>query len=443
MKSNILRLQETGLAATDILIPKKVHDLSKWAVVACDQYTSEPEYWEEVAKEVGDEPSTLNLIFPEVYLGQNDALRIKRINATMDRYLQEGIFDTYEHSIFLIRRTTPVNPAGRWGLVAALDLEQYDYSPDSKSPVRATEGTILERIPPRKEIRRDAPLELPHILVLIDDEEKTVIEPLIAETGTLEKVYDVELMQNGGHITAFRIHTEALQAQITAALQKLASPAHAKARYGVNETLLYAMGAGNHSLATAKSCWEDIKQGLSPDEQADHPARFALVEIENIYDPGITFEPIHRVLFNSDINAFLTLLGRFCEGYSMTAVDSLEKMDSMLSDDSIQCFGLKTAEQFAVVRLEGPSAEIAAGTLQLAIDALLEEQNDSEVDYTHGEAVTASLGERQGNIALFLPAISKAHFFQAIVSDGALPRKTFSMGEAAEKRYYMEARGIR
>ena len=292
------RLERMGVGIPDILVPNKGIDLKKWAVVACDQYTSEPEYWERVSAFVGDAPSTLRLIYPEAFLEESDgSKRIAHINATMASYLNQDIFDTYRNSFFLVHRTGE-GTSGRWGLILALDLEHYDYREDSRTLVRATEGTILSRIPPRKLIRKDAPLELPHILVLVNDENKLLIEPLVQQRTSLEPVYDTELMEGGGHISAWRISSEALFGQIAQAFESLhgsLDPAN---------PLLFAMGDGNHSLATAKSCWEDIKATIPSSEHKTHPARYALVEIENSTIP-VGFRTHHRVLFNTTRKQFL------------------------------------------------------------------------------------------------------------------------------------------
>lgn len=443
MSENRKKIEFTGIKPVDILLPNESVDLSTWSVVACDQYTSEPEYWKICTELVGDAPSTLNIIFPEVYLGKDDQARIDSINSTMNEYKESGIFTTYPDSFFLVKRTTPVCPEGRWGLIAGLDLEEYDYSPDSVSLIRATEGTILDRIPPRKMIRNKAPMELPHILVLIDDPLRSVIEPLADRTDKLECVYSFDLMQNGGTVSAYRISRDEDFAQISDALKKLSDPAAYEKKYGNSNVMLYAMGDGNHSLATAKSCWEDIKKSgeFSEQELSDHPARFALVEIENIFDPGIIFEPIHRVLFHCPKTQFLSYLDHYCSSYAVEKVSGAEEIMKKIQGTSDHSFGLATDDGFEVVRVHKPQAEIAAGTLQLTIDEMLQQQA-VEIDYTHGLEVTSELGAKEGNIGIFLPAISKEEFFPAIIKGGVLPRKTFSMGEANEKRYYIEAHAI-
>ncbi len=428
------RLNRMGLEAADIMIPRKDVDLNRWAVVACDQFTSEKDYWQDVDSYVADSPSTLRLIFPECYLDDgDDDRRIADINRTMEKYVDADLFRTYRNCFFLVKRTC--GSACRWGLMAALDLDRYSWEKGSTSLIRATEGTILSRIPPRKKIRKDAPLEIPHIMVLISDSGRTVIEPLAGSTGRLEKVYDFELMKNGGHLEAWVVDSEKDMEAVTSAFEKLYDALDPK------NPLLFAMGDGNHSFATAKSCWEDIKAGLTEEERKNHPARFCLVELENIFDPGLVFEPIHRVLFNVPEEVFLEELGKNASAVRTETVGCRNCIAREIADQGSQRFGYCTAGRHVVVTLENPSAAIAAGTLQKVIDALI--ARGYSVDYIHGADVTDKLGSAEGNIGLFLPAIDKGTFFETIIKDGALPRKTFSMGEANEKRYYMEARKIR
>ncbi len=431
------RLKSLGLHTADILLPKSGVDLSKWAVVACDQYTSDKSYWEQAQAYVGSEPSTLNLIFPEAYLEDADHdERIENINAHMKAY-ENDLFDTYENCFFLVQRTTSTYANGRWGLLVLLDLEQYDYTVGSRSLIRATEGTILSRIPPRKEIRKNASLELPHIMVLISDHEKSVIEPLAAKKNSLKKVYDTTLMAEGGNLRAWVVDSEEDFGAIADALEKI------QAGLDPENPLLYAMGDGNHSLATAKSCWEDIKGTITKEEWEGHPARYAMVELENIYDPGLAFEPIHRVLFGLDFATFKAEVEKCASFVVIEKVADLPTLHTLINEHStFQRFGYRDKNGYYLFNLSGAVANIAAGTLQVVIDSLLE-QEKATVDYIHGEEVSATLGAKEGNCALILPNVSKDTFFETIIKDSALPRKTFSMGEANEKRYYMEARKIR
>lgn len=429
-------LRAMGVHVPDILVPADHIDLEKWAVVACDQYTSQREYWDKVDAFVGAQPSTLRLTFPEVYLEDpHPELRIESINRHMREYLSQEVFQTYPESLFLVHRQVGHGP-GRWGLLVALDLEFYDYSTDSKTYIRATEGTIVSRIPPRKLIRKDAPLELPHILVLINDPGRLVIEPLALRCNRLAMVYDTKLMMGGGSVTAYRVTGEAELAKVAAAFRSL------HADVDPSNPLLFAMGDGNHSLATAKSCWEDVKATLSESQRHNHPARFALVELENIYDPGLVFEPIHRVLFNIERTEFFATLQGYCGSYEEQPFgDVTGLMKEIHRNDGVQRFGYVDSDSLSVVTIHEPAASIAAGTLQMTIDSLVSRRL-AQVDYIHGTDVTESLGKKKRSLGLFLPAIAKETFFQSIVKDGALPRKTFSMGEAHEKRFYLEARRI-
>jgi len=432
------RLKNLGLHTADILLPKLGVDLTKWAVVACDQYTSDKSYWEQARSYVGSAPSTLNLIFPEAYLEDAEPQkRIEAINAHMATYVNGDLFDSYKDCFFLVHRTTDTFEKGRWGLLVLLDLEQYDYAVGSRSMIRATEGTILSRIPPRKEIRKNAPLELPHIMVLISDHEKSVIERLAAKKDQLKKAYDTTLMAGGGTLSAWVVDTQDDLAVIAEGLEKI------QANLDPENPLLYAMGDGNHSLATAKSCWEDIKQTIPQSEWENHPARYAMVELENIYDPGLTFEPIHRVLFGIEFETFKAEVEKCASFVVIEKIPDLSTLHKLINEKSeFQRFGYRDKGGYCLFNLSGAVANIAAGTLQVVIDSLLA-QKKATVDYIHGEEVTATLGSKQGNCALILPNVSKDTFFETIIKDSALPRKTFSMGEANEKRYYMESRKIR
>ena len=446
--SKLLRI---GLHLPDIIIPKPGVSLERWAVIACDQYTSEPEYWEDVERFVGDNPSTLRMIFPECYLELGDREeRIKSINDTIDSYISQDIFTTYPSNFFLIKRETARSKSGgRWGLIVAVDLDAYDYTKGSEALIRATEGTILDRIPPRKQIRRHARLESPHIMVLIDDPGKTVIEPLAQACDSFDLVYDFDLMKGSGHITGYRVSDERTLERIADALEALCSPETIEATYGVHTRLLFAIGDGNHSLATAKSCWEDIKKGLSEQDRLSHPSRFALVEIENIYDPELEFEPIHRVLFGCGDMMLDDLLRDHCESFERISysdpVSLMEAVDE-LTPDSIQHFGYvdhhDNMNRYLLYRVSGADSVIAAGTIQGIIDELANSDDGVIIDYIHGLQNTVELGCKRGNCGILLPSIEKADFFHTVIKDGSLPRKTFSMGEADEKRFYLECRRI-
>jgi len=425
-----------------ILLPRPGIDLSRWAVIACDQYTSEPEYWRDVASQVGDAPSTLQLIFPEVFLGQPDAPeRIARIQAAMRRYLADGLLREREGPVY-VERT--LGDRVRRGLMLELDLEQYDFSPESQSPIRPTEGTIVARLAPRIEVRRGAELEVPHILVLVDDPAGTVIEPLAAARPSLEKLYETDLMLGGGRVAGYAVDA-ARARRVVEALDALADPSAFAARYGVppgSPVMLFAVGDGNHSLATAKSYWDSIKASVGP----DHPARFALVEVENIHDPALEFEPIHRLLFGVSADVRQVLAEAFGHRCSCTDVPSAAAMRAHVgaASASRHAAGLiGPGPRFSVVEVADPASTLAVGTFQAFVDRLVEAGGASDVDYVHGDDTLERLAQAPGHVGLHLPTLGKRDLLRMVVREGPLPRKTFSMGEAHEKRYYVEARRIR
>ncbi len=424
-----------GIAVPEILLPAASVDLTKWAVVACDQYTSEPEYWAKVEGLVGDAPSTLHCIFPEVYLNAPDGdARIQRINAAMHDYVERGVLEPRESFLYVERLAA--NKVRR-GLMVAMDLDAYDYTASSSSLVRATEGTIVDRLPPRIRVREGAPIELPHIMVLIDDPEDTVIGPLANAKD--DKVYDFDLMLGGGHLTGFGVSATE-EARVVSALERLADPARFRARYGLGDdapVLLYAMGDGNHSLATAKAIWEKVKADAGPDD----PRRYALVELVNVHDASLEFEPIHRVLF--DVQGGFDVVGALAEygGVEVSKVDSLDAMTAAVDADA-QSVGIIDADGYRVGRIRAPKGNLAVSTLQPFLSELEEAKRFREVDYVHGTEATDRLGKRAGNLGFFLPGMDKSDLFKSVALDGALPRKTFSMGEADEKRFYMEARRL-
>lgn len=423
-----------GLRLPNVLLPKKNINLNHWAVVACDQYTSEEDYWKKLEKEIGDDPSTLKIIYPEVYLDRDDKEeRIKKINSTMKEYIKDNIFDEYKETFILTERET--ESGKRYGLVVALDLEAYDYSRDSKTLIRATEGTILSRIPPRKEIRENAELELPHILVLISDKHRAIIEKLAERKDSLPLLYDFDLIAGGGHIKGYRVSDEESMKTVYTGFEALYN------ELDMENPLLFAMGDGNHSLATAKSCWEDIKKNLSEEDKKTHPARYALLELENIYDKGLEFEPIHRVFFGLKPDSFDKLLASYCRSFDKKEVKDEKELDRKVNEEG-QHFGLKSNGKLYVYTVHDGIKQIAAGTLQLIIDEMLKEKL-GEVDYIHGKDVTLKLADKDGNIGIILPDVSKERFFSDMLKDGVYPRKTFSIGHANEKRYYMEARKIK
>ena len=424
-----------GVKSADILLPRESVDLEKWATVACDQYTSEPEYWLDVERIVADSPSTFKITFPEVYLeDEGKKERIKSIVDTMNEYLEEGIFTEYKDSFILVKRTC--DGKSRYGLMAALDLEQYDYSKGSKSLIRATEGTILERIPPRKEIRKDAPLELPHIMVLISDEKRSVIEPLKDKMDSLKKIYSTDLMKGGGHLEGYLIDSEEDKEMIYRAFDALYSA------LDKSNPLLFAMGDGNHSLATAKSCWEDLKKNLSDDEKETAKARYALVEIENIYDEALLFEPIHRIFFGLKKEELEKEILKYAKSICYKREESIEDLVKSINSEKGLFFGLSSAGELYSVEVKGSKNFLSASLMQSVIDSL-KERNACQIDYIHGIDVTVKLSNEGENIGIILPDVDKSTFFETVIKEGSFPRKTFSIGHANEKRYYMEARKIK
>ena len=434
-------ISDLGIQIPQVYLPKKGTDLTKWAVIACDQFTSQPEYWNDVEKIVGDAPSTLNLTFPEVYLEKpGGEERIKNIQSTMRTYMNEGILQPHDGLVY-VERT--VAGKTRKGIVLCLDLEAYDYNKGSSSLIRATEGTIVDRLPPRMQIREGALLELPHILVLIDDPNRTVIEPLSAAKSKLEKLYDFDLMLESGHLAGYAV-SEELESKVVDALHGLANPETFAKKYGIDKNqpvLLFAMGDGNHSLATAKAIWEKMK----PQVGMDHPSRYALVEIENVHDEGLEFEPIHRVIFGLKKDLFAELEKTFGANLTYKPVVSAEEMvkavDSTKGEK--QAIGLVGGgKQCGVIEIANASSNLPVSTIQSFIDSFLKDGGAEKVDYVHGEDVTVKLGSQPNNAGFYLPGMNKSELFKTVILDGALPRKTFSMGEAREKRFYMEARKI-
>jgi len=437
-----------AIGIPEILLPKDGTDLTRWAVIACDQFTSEPEYWEKVTALVGDAPSTLKMIYPEVYLGEKDPeTRIARIRETMNRYLEQGLFQEEEGFVYVERRT---GEGVRKGLMVCLDLEAYDFHRGSKSLIRATEGTILERIPPRVKIRQGAPLEVPHVMVLIDDPENTVIGPLTENKEKLVRLYDFELMLDSGRLAGYRVQDPGLGKGILQALESLAEPRRFVQKYGLEPgtpVLLYAMGDGNHSLATAKTIWEKTKEEAQDKEAIlVSPLRYALVELVNLHDEALVFEPIHRVLFDLDpaidlgeeIKAFFSGRCRL-----IPAAEEKEMRAAVRNQKgSPHRVGLITPSGLSVIEISRPDSNLPVGSLQGFLDAFLERSGAGRIDYVHGEETPFQLGKRPGCAGFFLPAMDKYNLFKTVILDGALPRKTFSLGEAWEKRFYMEARRL-
>ncbi len=432
---------EIAVGRPSVFLPHKDIDMQKWAVIACDQFTSEPEYWQDVQKIVGDAPSTLNMILPEVYLGKGEeSAIIQKTHSAMMCYLSEGFLSEHEGFIVVERM---VAGKTRHGILMALDLEAYDFSIGSQSLIRATEGTVLDRLPPRIKIREGALLELPHILVLIDDPQRTVIEPIISQKENLKKIYDFDLMKGSGHLTGFAITDEAMENQMIAAIKQLADPQSFYKKYQVNDNhgvLLFAMGDGNHSLATAKAIWEKNKSLVG----MDHPSRYALIELENVHDTGLEFEPIHRVVFSCKAEYKTAMHSFFGDSVTFESCSTYKQVtDSVYAQNSaVQTIGVVSDSGFGLIHFTNPKSNLPVGTLQPFLDSWVKEGAAREVDYVHGDDVVMRLGQQANNLGLLLPPMPKSDLFKTVILDGALPRKTFSMGEAIEKRFYVESRKI-
>ena len=421
--------QWPGFGPADILLPQNC-DLTKWSVVACDQYTSQQDYWERVAQTVGDAPSTLKLILPESQLEDGHfEEHIADINRTMDEYLDQGLFRTLPNALLYVERWLD-NKKLRRGLVGVVDLECYDYNAGSSSLIRATEGTVITRLPPRVAVRRNASLELPHIMVLVDDPDKQLIEHLTYETDRMEEVYDFDLMERGGHITGYLL-PEDLQADVCEILNTLARPHDFARKYDAKgkPVLLFAIGDGNHSLAAAKAAYEEKKQNTPQEQWADLPSRYALVELVNLHDESLEFEPIHRVCFDVDADE---LMKDFLAAYP----------GAHYGDGDGHTITYVFDTEVGKITIPKPTAQLPVGTLQEFLDQWMQ-THSGRIDYVHGDDVTWELGRKPGNIGFLLPAMGKDELFKTVIFDGALPRKTFSMGEAHDKRFYLEARKIK
>ena len=411
--------------SADILLPDfNKTDAKKWAVIACDQFTSEPHYWESAKKFIDGAPSTLDLILPEVYLCETEA-RIPTINANMEKYLRELLVCHPDSMIYVEREQS--DGSIRRGIVMAVDLECYDFKRGADSLIRATEATVIERIPPRVAIRRDASIELPHVMLLIDDPDRTVIEPLSAESCP-EIAYDTDLMLGGGHVCG-RYLGKSAKEQVADALDSLITPAAMEKRYGdaTLAPLLFAVGDGNHSLATAKTIYEEIKSTLGAEAAADHPARYALVEIVNIHDDALKFEPIYRVVFNAEPEHLLSSLKNYLGALSGNA--------------EAQTIEYITADKSGRLEVAHPEKQLTVGTLQDFLDMYVKENAGVEIDYIHGVDSVKSLINKN-TVGFIFDGMSKSELFKTVIYDGALPRKTFSMGHAEDKRYYLECRKI-
>ena len=434
-----------GIHIPKILLPNSDTNLTKWSVIACDQYTSQPNYWDEVEVLVSENPSCLRLVAPEA-LGRtiDRPLRNRKIWTSMKDYLATVLEEKTEGFV-LIERTLP-NGKIRKGLLIALDLEHYDYE-GAKTMIRTTEGTIVDRLPERVTIRREAAIELPHIMVLIDDPKKTVIDPLFQKD--LRKLYDFKLMQAAGKIRGFAVEGEDID-HVIRAFKGLIKPDHFSEKYGLEgeKPFLFAMGDGNHSFAAAKVVWEEVKAAAPNWESVkDHPSRYGLAEIVNLHDESLEFEGIHRLLLGIDVSDFLTYMENSLRGIAYTfehmEVQELEKLLKSLKGEEPQRLPIVSSIQTGLLTLTEPTHTGTAASLHSFLDAYLDEHPSIEMDYVHDSKLVLDRGQLEGNLGIFIPALRKDEFFGTIIQDGPYPRKTFSMGEADDKRFYLEARKIR
>ena len=406
-----------------IMLPENA-DMTKWSVVACDQYTSERDYWERVKETVGDAPSTLNIIFPEVYLeDEGGDKRIESINSTMKKYVDEGVLKELS-SCYIYTERTLKDGSVRKGIMGCADLEEYDFSKGSQSLIRATEGTVIERIPPRVKVRENAPLELPHIMLLIDDDKKEIIENVANKKDTFKKLYDFTLMENSGSLKGYLVDDETAK-EFEDALNLLGEKSAFSKKYSTDKDVLHiAVGDGNHSLATAKTCYENLKEKIG-DKAKEMPQRYALCELGNLHDDSLLFEAIHRVVFGASKDEF------------MNALKSKYTLKEGCADDSFII--VEDGKETSYV-IENPDFNLTVGCIQSVIDTFIKDTG-ATVDYIHGEDVVKNLS-KDGNFGIILNCMKKTELFPTVILDGVLPRKTFSMGEAHDKRFYLEARYI-
>lgn len=450
------KIEDFGIRVPEILLPKNI-DVKSWSVIACDQYTQDLDYWKKAEAAAAGKPSTLNLILPEVYLNSPDKpARIEKIRKTMKSYIAEGagsqnsVFDTERNCMVYIERKTAFGRMRR-GLVTQIDLETYEWKPFSKANIRATEATIVERIPPRMEIRRGAALELPHIMLLVDDKDDLLVGGAGTAVRSKTPLYSGELMCNGGEITGWAVESDSEIAGVTEAVAKIAEAKRA----ADGSTFLFAVGDGNHSLATAKAVWDEYKEkliaeGADDTTLRDCPVRYALVEIVNIYDKGLTFEPIHRVIFDCDVEGLIKTLAEKLGGSVSEVSDAGELEAAVKASHADFGFAYKAGGAQKYVLLKTGITELAVARLQPEIDEFLKSATaatsasarKAEIDYIHGSDEVLKLGERENAVGILLPPIAKDSFFETISGRGPLPRKSFSMGEADEKRFYLECRRL-
>lgn len=437
--------EKFGLYIPEVLLPRNTIDLKAWAVIACDQYTQDKAYWEKAGEIAKGKKSTLHIMLPEVYLNEGGesekATYIKRIHTQMRDYVESDVFAPPVNSMIYVERNTAYGRC-RKGLVATIDLEQYNWEPFSKTPIRSTEATIIDRIPPRIAIRKGAPIETPHIMLLVNDPHGNLVE----KTGELAKkktaLYDTDLMLNGGHISGWAVQGETALEGIQKALESIARNNTAED----GSVFLFAAGDGNHSLATAKTVWDEVKKTKADHENCNE--RYALVEIVNIYDEGLTFEPIHRVIFNVDAEKLCAFLQKKL-GAIIIDGESAQDAEKFVSEKQGRFALVFQREGQTVYRCFAIATDaLVVSALQPVLDAFLagiqktENGSATGIDYIHGRDEVFRLAKQEGAASILMPPIAKDAFFTTIVQSGPLPRKSFSMGEADEKRFYMECRRL-
>ncbi len=427
------RASQVGVIFPEILVPDEKVNKKKWAVIACDQFTSNPDYWTKTARTIGGSPSSLHIIVPEAFLRSADVEQdIAHAKETMERYIADGVLVRLPAGAVLVERETPYGT--RLGLVLAVDLECYDIDPEKKPLIRATEQTVLERIPPRMRLREDAMIECPHIMLLIDDPKDTVLAPVYKARGNFAMLYDTDLMQDGGHLKGWFVEDQKTLTGIVSALEGL----KAKARDG----MLFAVGDGNHSLASAKAVWEEKKQLLSEEEREESPLRYALCEVVNLYDHGISLHAIHRVLFGVEPSGALRQLVSILNSMGADARMMYTRGSRSIAREGMQIIQFESKMAKGRIEIGKPVHALVSMTLTAALDQLLEELPKAEIDYIHGDEEFHELAKEHANLGFLMEPLSREQIFESVIDYGVLPRKAFSLGQAVEKRYYYECRLI-
>ena len=427
------RAQQLGIFFPEILVPDEKINKKKWAVIACDQYTSNPDYWTKTTRAIGGSPSALHIILPEAFLRDADVEeRIRHAKETMENYISDGVLVKLPAGAILVERETPYGT--RVGLVLSVDLERYDWDPAKKPLIRATEQTVVDRLPPRMRMREGAMIECPHIMLLIDDPKDTVLSPVYQARGNCAMVYDTDLMQDGGHIKGWFVDDERLLSNIVDSLEAL------KAR--AKDGMLFAVGDGNHSLASAKAVWEEKKKGMTEEERETSPLRYALCEVVNLYDNGITMHPIHRVLFNVEPSSALRQLVSILNSMGADARMMYTRGARSIAREGMQIIQFESKMAKGRIEICKPVHALVSMTLTAALDRLMDELPKADLDYIHGDEEFHELSKEHASLGFLMEAMTKDQLFSSVIEYGVLPKKSFSLGQAAEKRYYYECRLI-